>query len=161
MTKKLMTSAAILAMASILAGCGTVTGRADSSPNSSPAVSAAQNGGQAQQDTAQLSDPYLGTYYADRAVMTISSGGNNTYSIHIDWSSSAVESSAWDMNDVFDANGYMNYSNCVETHIFFDENQTENRETVFTNGTGSVQVSGSTASWTDNGSGNSLTFTKD
>ena len=70
-------------------------------------------------------DMYAGTYaeeIAGRGNMEITRNSDGTYSVQVDWSSSAFEKCSWNFSGEIDGRGAMNYTNCRKTIVAFDEN---------------------------------------
>ncbi len=70
-------------------------------------------------------DMYAGTYaeeIAGRGTMDITRNIDGTYSVQVDWSSSAFEKCSWTFSGEFNGRGVMHYNNCCKTTLAFDEN---------------------------------------
>ena len=70
-------------------------------------------------------DMFAGTYaeeIAGRGTMEITRYSDGTYSVQVDWSSSAFEKCSWNFSGEIDGRGAMNYTNCRKTIVAFDEN---------------------------------------
>jgi hypothetical protein len=70
-------------------------------------------------------DMYAGTYaeeIAGRGTMEITRNSDGTYSVQVDWSSSAFEKCSWTFSGEFDGRAVMHYDNCCKTTVAFDEN---------------------------------------
>ena len=70
-------------------------------------------------------DMFAGSYaeeIAGRGSMEITRNNDGTYSVQVDWSSSAFEKNSWNFSGEFDGRGTMNYTNCRKTTVAFDEN---------------------------------------
>ena len=70
-------------------------------------------------------DVYAGTYaeeIAGRGAMDITRNSDGTYSVEVNWSSSAFEKNIWNFSGEFNGRGVMYYTNCRKTTVAFDEN---------------------------------------
>ena len=54
--------------------------------------------------------------------MEITRNSDGTYSVQVDWSSSAAEKDIWNFSGEFDGRGVLRYTNCRKTSVAFDEN---------------------------------------
>ena len=95
-------------------------------------------------------DMYAGTYYeqnAGRGRMDITRNSDGTYSVEVNWASSAFETSSWNFSGEFDGRAAMNYNNCRKTTRAFDENGNYTYDsygymtpyTTYTRGSGSIK----------------------
>ena len=70
-------------------------------------------------------DMYAGTYaeeIAGRGMMDITRNSDGTYSVEVNWSSSAFEKNIWNFSGEFDGRAVLRYTNCRMTTVAFDEN---------------------------------------
>ena len=70
-------------------------------------------------------DMYAGTYaeeIAGRGMMDITRNSDGTYSVEVNWSSSAFEKNIWNFSGEFDGRAVLRYTNCRMTTLAFDEN---------------------------------------
>ena len=70
-------------------------------------------------------DMYAGTYaeeIAGRGTMEITRNSDGTYSVEVNWSSSAFEKNSWNFSGEFDGRAVLRYTNCRKTTVAFDEN---------------------------------------
>ena len=70
-------------------------------------------------------DVYAGSYYeetAGRGMMDITRNSDGTYSVEVNWSSSASEKNIWNFSGEFDGRGVLRYTNCRKTTVAFDAN---------------------------------------
>jgi hypothetical protein len=68
---------------------------------------------------------YAGTYaeeIAGRGTMEITRNSDGTYSVEVNWSSSAFEKNSWNFSGEFDGRAVLRYTNCRKTTVAFDEN---------------------------------------
>lgn len=86
---------------------------------------------------------------SQRATMEIRGGKDQTYQIHVHWSSTAFESDDWTMTGTFnDTTGELTYKNCKRVTITLDEADGPEEETVhYTNGTGKFLYKNGELSW--------------
>jgi len=88
-------------------------------------------------------DVFAGTYseqYAHRGVITVTNNGNNTYMVHIHWAGSALESAEWEFSGEFNGRQVLYYTDCVKTHVIYNEEGNRTEEIEYTNGTGHLQI---------------------
>ncbi|MBQ8063226.1 MAG: hypothetical protein IJ720_03600 [Clostridia bacterium] len=89
--------------------------------------------------------------YSQRATMEIRGGRNQTYSIHVHWGSSAMESEDWSMTGTFsDSTGELIYKDCIRMTLTFSEDGTETDEVHYKNGTGKFLYKNGELYWQDN-----------
>ena len=89
-------------------------------------------------------DVFSGTYseeHAGRGIIEVTKGSANTYNIHIHWAGSALEEAQWDMSGEFNGRQVLDYSDCVKTHVIYNEDGTSTSEVEYTDGTGYLQIS--------------------
>ena len=70
-------------------------------------------------------DMYAGTYaeeIAGRGMMDITRNSDGTYSVEVNWSSSAFEKNIWNFSGEFDGRAVLRYTNCRMTTVAFNEN---------------------------------------
>ena len=70
-------------------------------------------------------DVYAGCYaeeIAGRGMMDITRNSDGTYSVEVNWSSSAFEKNTWNFSGEFDGRAVLRYTNCRMTTVAFDEN---------------------------------------
>lgn len=88
-------------------------------------------------------DVFAGTYseqYAHRGVITVTNNGDNTYMVHIHWAGSALESAEWDFTGEFNGRQVLYYTDCMKTHIIYNQDGERTEEIEYTNGTGHLQI---------------------
>lgn len=70
-------------------------------------------------------DIYAGSYVeetAGRGMMEITRNNDGTYSVEVNWASSASEKNSWNFTGEFNGRGVMNYTNCRKTTDAYDVN---------------------------------------
>ncbi len=88
-------------------------------------------------------DIFAGTYtesIAGRGVVTVTNSGDNIYSVHVRWSSSAYEHAEWDFSGEWNGRAVLFYENCTKTVYTYDEDGNETSEVEYTEGTGYIQL---------------------
>ena len=88
-------------------------------------------------------DIFAGTYtesIAGRGVVTVTNSGDNIYSVHVRWSSSAYEYAEWDFSGEWNGRAVLFYENCTKTVYTYDEDGNETSEVEYTGGTGYIQL---------------------
>ena len=96
---------------------------------------------------------YIGTYVEDIAgAATITIGGTpDIYRVSVSWPNGYAQRYSWFFTGHFDANGVLEYSDCIKTITNFDVNGTGTDTTEYTNGTGKLEATGDgMLYWTDN-----------
>ncbi len=87
---------------------------------------------------------------AQRGVLTLSPLDDRSFSVIVDWPSSAYELSHWEMTGVYDGEkDSFVYKDGVRIDKTFDEAGRENDKIVYTRGSGSFSLTGSSIVWTD------------
>ena len=87
-------------------------------------------------------DVYAGSYYeetAGRGMMDITRNSDGTYSVEVNWSSSAAEKNIWNFTGEFNGRGLMNYTNCRKTNAAYDANGNGTFCTIYTMGSGYIE----------------------
>lgn len=90
----------------------------------------------------EAASQYDGTYseeHAGRGVITVSSNGGDVCSVYIRWPGSAYEYAEWTFTGSFDSHGMLHYTDCTETVTTYTTEEESSTETVYTNGTGTLQ----------------------
>ena len=87
-------------------------------------------------------DVYAGSYYeqtAGRGMMDITRNSDGTYSVEVNWSSSAAEKNIWNFSGEFNGRGLMNYTNCRKTSATYDANGNMTPCTIYSAGSGYIE----------------------
>ena len=87
-------------------------------------------------------DMFAGTYaeeIAGRGTMEITRNSDGTYSVEVNWSSSAFEKSSWNFSGEIDGRGAMNYTNCRKTAATYDANGNMIPCTIYSAGSGYIE----------------------
>ena len=87
-------------------------------------------------------DVYAGSYYeatAGRGMMDITRNSDGTYSVEVNWASSAAEKNIWNFTGEFNGRGLMNYTNCRKTNATYDANGNMTCYTVYSAGSGYIE----------------------
>ncbi len=95
---------------------------------------------------------YSGVYvdsFAGRASVTVKNVYDTYYSFTIKWPTSAYVSSEWTFTGMMDYTGIINYTDCTKTTINYDANGGSTTKTAYTNGTGTIKISGNNLTWDD------------
>ena len=87
-------------------------------------------------------DVYAGSYYeetAGRGMMDITRNSDGTYSVEVNWASSASEKNIWNFSGEFDGRGVLRYTNCRKTNATYDANGVMTPCTIYTMGSGYIE----------------------
>ena len=87
---------------------------------------------------------FAGTYVesiAGRGVIEVESAGDNAYNVRIHWSDTAFSYTEWTFTGESDDGRTLTYSDCVKNCVTFTDEENSTTETVYTDGSGSLQLS--------------------
>ena len=73
---------------------------------------------------------------------------DGSYAVLVNWTNSAADTFAWTFEGVFE-DGKLAYDNAIKTHIVFDENDKSTTETIYSGGTGFIEIRDNVLTWKD------------
>jgi hypothetical protein len=112
-------------------------------------AAAPESGSAAESDGKASEDPYAGTYIektANRGVMTVEKDdASDLYMVSVEWPSSAAEVSEWTFSGQVDADGTMEYFNCLKVTTKDGGDPTQE----YASGVGSLHFGDEGITWDD------------
>lgn len=129
--------------------------------NDSANGSSMQSDGTPDNNSASTTEPtddiLTGTWWdtdSQRCSMKIELISDNTYSVVVEWASSAFENTVWTMTAIYDSGlrGYV-YKDCVKQNIAYDSSGNETITDAYADGSGRFFINGDHLFWVDDKEG--------